>query len=711
MLLMLLGQTSPSGLSSVQQQELKIWTEQLSAAETPARIRQQAANLLLSRSYPQATEALLGLLTAEDHQPAKIAIAKAIAAGDGARKEFIEPLMAMLAGPEPEVRAAAGEALLTYRDDGVIERMIAVMRDGERDRAVRLDTMRALDGVLDKRVVGALVELLGAEDAEVAAAALETLPKLTKIYGYSPQQWRFWWRQNQRKPLSEMLKEWAEKIAKRSRELEDENAQLRSRLVEATEKLYDATPAEKRDARLAEYLDDPLAEVRAVGLKLLDASLARREKVGKPLQDKARQLLDDPSALVRSRAAALAVKLAGAEAGAALLARLETESVPEVRQALLKALAHARLPEALPAVLDELASEQSGLAAAAATALEKTVDQNGIDDALRARAVELLLKRYAAADGDTPDVAAAREALLRAMGAVGSKRFLPVLREALTNRSAVVRLAAVHGLGKLGKPAAAEALVPLVKDADRGIRRAAIVALGALDGTTYVRTIIQQTFPEAEADAGVRQQANDEAMRIIERADADALGRLAERMVGRPQLRDWRIRVLTARAEKLTQTDGREVPGVLRELAAALRAAERHAEAAKQLRRAYEQLEAADSDEAKDVWVAWLDALCASDAGSAVGAMLDQPDEEAFARAYGQLRQRLDAYVEDNDWQSVAAVTDACITKLAPRLTVEQLVALKKLRTKARNRLAEADGSTQPAGARTGQLPTAYRGA
>ncbi|MFW6132654.1 MAG: HEAT repeat domain-containing protein [Planctomycetota bacterium] len=697
------AQSARPALSRVQQQELNIWTEQLADPDTPMRIRRQAANLLLGRPYPQATEALLNFLTADEHRQAKIAIAEAIAAdGDGARKEFIEPLMGMLTGGGPEVRAAAGLALLTYRADGVIERMIRVMQDPEQDRAVRLDVMRAVSGVLDKRVVGALVGLLSVEDGDIAAAALETLPKLTKIYGYTPRQWRSWWRRNQRKPLSEMLKEWAEKIAKRSGELEDENAALRARLAEATEKLYEATSADQRDALLRRYMDDPVSEVRAVGVKLLEASLGGRRTVPEPLRARARELLNDDNLLIRSRAAQVVAKLGGENAAAVLVAALEDESAVDVREALLKALAYVRSPEALPAVIGALGSEQGALTAAAAMALEKTVEQQGIEGELRGRAVSTLLSRYAAASGEEPTSASVREALLRAMGAVGGKKFIPVMTEALKDPAAMVRLAAVHGLGKLDSPKTAEALAPLVKDPDRGIRRAAIVALGAVNGARYAATIIERTLRSTEADAGVRQQAREEAARIIDKADADALAGLAERLGKRPELRRWRIRTLRALAEARGKTDGQQAAAVLQELAAALRSAGEHAQAAAQLQRVHEQLSAAESDRAVEVWVAWMEALTAADPVAAAGHMLQQDDEDAFARAYVALREGLEASAKREQWKAVADGAEACITGLAPRLTVEQLAALKKLRAEAKKRLAGTDASTQPAGAHAG---------
>lgn len=701
------AQAPAGGLSVIQQEELKIWSEQLADRETSPRTKRQAANLLVRRSYPEATKVLLDFLAGKNHQQAKIAIADSLAAGgDPTRKEFIEPLMDMFVGGEPEVRAAAGRALMVYRDDGdgVIERLIEVMRDPAQDRAVRLETMSVLQNVLDKRVVGALVASLEAEDPAVREAALDTLPKLTKIYGYSRPQWRRWWETNQRKPLSEMLKDWAENIAKRSQELEQQNAELRARLAEATQALYEATPPEGRDALLAAYLGDAVPDVRAAGLRLLAASLPARDGVPEELRDQARDALDDDSALVRAEAASLAGKLADAGSVEPILARLEAEPDPQVREALLRALAHLRAPRAVPALLKDVGSDRAQVAAAAAVALEKTVAEHGLAEGLREQAVEILLARHKAMASRSAS-APLREALLRAMGAVGSPTFVPVLRASLTDEVATVRLAAVHALGELGDADAADAVLPLMNDPDRGIRRAAIVAVALLSGPEHLAEIMDRTLPATEADPGVRKQAEDEAARIIEEAPPAALTRLVESLDGRADLVDWRIRVLASLVGKKAKNGDADLPAVRRALADALLAAGRHGEAADQFQRVYEQLRAEKSDEAPEAWLAWLSALSVSDPASAVTRLAEQEDDEAFAQAYRALIERLTGFQEAGRWETVAAVTATCIDTLAPRLTVEQMASLQQMLTEAKKRLTEADTATQPAAIGQGAGP------
>ena len=198
------------GLTPGQELELQMFTGQLADATRSAKTKAEAAELLLTRPYPGAAETLRKLLEDASNRPAQIAVAGAIARQGTESKVFIEPLLGMLTGAEATVRASAARALVTYKDATVTERLIAIAVDRKADQAVRLVIIDALQRVLDKQAVDALVRLVGDRDTIIRNAAGDSLAKLTNIrtFGNSPMRWRRWWSRNKDKPASAWLAEW-----------------------------------------------------------------------------------------------------------------------------------------------------------------------------------------------------------------------------------------------------------------------------------------------------------------------------------------------------------------------------------------------------------------------------------------------------------------------------------------------------------------------
>jgi HEAT repeat protein len=689
------AQEPETPLTASQAKELSIWTGQLTDPNTSAKVKLEAAGLLLDRPYGQAGQVLLDLLAGSEIAETKIAIAEAIAqAGGNPRKEFIDPLMSMLTGKNAAVRAGAGKALLTYRNQGVTEMLIGVMLDQKRDRAVRLETMSILQRVLDKRVVGALVDLLRDSDPAISKVALETLPKLTNIRGYDQQQWRAWWRRNKDKPLSEWLGDWAENLAENSRQLEGENAGLRARLAQAMEDLYAATAPERREAMLIGLLQDPVADVRLSGAALASKLATSGSKVPQVVVVEVRKLLGDKDDRVRKACAALAGSLGDAQAAAPLLERLEVETSLEVRQAVLTSLGQLQDPSAIPALVKDIVSEENSVAAAAAIAIERIAAKGSLAGKTNGNVSNAILGRYAAVlkAERTKDVVALLEALLRAMGALRTPAFVPVVKDALKDDAAMIRLASVNSLAQLGDEASAEALVPLVNDPDRGVRQAAIVVLGKLGGAKYVRSVIDRTRMSSEPDAAVRQQARDVALEILKKAQTEVLWTAAAQLQEGADAKDFLIQVLEALVDRLESEKSRNLYAAHRQLGQALKQAGKPADAVSHLRKSYELLEKAKDSQAKLVWSEWLDVLYEHDLQAVVKALAEQEDDALFAKAHADLGGRLEKLKETGEWSKLIVLTDGSIRHLAPKLTVEQLVSLKKLLAEAREELHKVQG-------------------
>ena len=689
----LTGQTVDHPLTDAQRLELKTYTGQLADPARSAKTKSEAASLLLTRTYPQATRALLQFLKDSSNQSARVAIATAIGAQGSSDRAFIDPLIAMLTGKDAAVRSAAARALVTYKNHGVTDKLVAIALDAQQDKAVRLVTIKAMESVLDKRAVDALVRLLDDSDPAIRDGSMAALAALTNIraFGKDQLQWKLWWQRNRHKPRSQWLADLADSLAWSKASLEADNARLRQRLSRAMTDLYQATPEPQREAALVGFLKDPLVEVRLVGLALADRRISAGKKLWPAVVAHAPVMLQDPDPGVRRAAALLTAHVGDGKALATLMARLKTEKVPEVRQGLLTAMGSLRNPKVLPVVLEAMTSKYEKTVIAAAGALARIASDQPLDGQHRAAAVKALLERYALAD-KANNGAALREALVAAMGTLKDARIIGVLVGALKDPAATVRLAAVNALTAQRSEASAESIAPLVGDGDRGVRRAAIAALGSLGGRKYLETILQRTRPEAEPDAAVRDQAWGVAMDVLGTADVATLTRTAESLADRADATEKRIKVLEMLAAALEAAKSPKLTQAWRRLGADLVTAGRPAEAAACLEKAYQKLLGDGNSEATVVWQEWVQALLLADDATVVKAMAGQKDDRAFRQALAAFQKRLAALNAVGKFATVALLSQEAVGGLAGRLTADELQRLKSLLTMASARQRQADG-------------------
>ncbi len=679
-------------LSSGEELELKTLSGQLADPARAAQTKLEAAELLLSKTYPQATDALRGFLSDPLNRPAQIAVAEAIAKHGEERKDFVEPLMAMLTGEEPTVRAAAAKALAMYKNNGVTEKLVEIATDKKRDVTIRLECIASLQRVLDKTAVDALVRLLDDKDPAVVTASLEALTKLTNIraFGADRLQWRQWWEKNASKPRSEWLVDLADSLAKSKNLLEAENAALRDRLGKAAEMLYLATAVAQRDAMLMSLMKDSLADVRLVGARLMERRLSAPEKLPPEMRTQFRTMLGDPDLRVRRDIALLMNALADPEACKALLERLKIEETPEVRKAALTSLGQLGDPAALPAVLAEIKSRQSDIAAAAASALGRIAAKGPLEKDARANCGGVLIDRYHQID-KAEEMLDLRESLLTAMGSLGGEECIPVFREAVKDNAATLRLAAVNGFRQMGKADLAVAIEPLASDADRGVRQAVIAAMGALGGERNLQIILQRTDPAAESDAAVKQQAWDAAMAILAKGDAKLLATVVASLAKRADAADQRIKIMQMLVSVQRTAKSAELPATLRQLGLELLTAGRPAEAAPMLAEALDSFRASKDAQAAAVWNEWVEALLAADDPAVTKAVADQKDEKVQAEGVKRVLDRIEAAGAKEKWQSVVQLCTGVQNNLAAKLSAAQNAAVEKTLADAKARQVNAD--------------------
>ena len=678
-------------LTDAQRIELETLRSQLVDPARSAKTKREAAMLLLTRSYGQATAALKQFLSDNSNRPAQIAVAEAIARTGRTNKDFIKPLLSMLTGGEASVRAPAANALAAYKDGGVLRELTRLASSRKTDQPTRLVVITAMGRILDKGAVGALVKLLGDPQEPIRNAACGALARLTNIraFGRDVRRWRQWWAENKGKRRGDWLADLAESLARATQELERAAAELRRRLAAAMNDLYAATPPAQRDALLTGMLKDNLPEVRLAGIVLTRERLADGAKLSEPLKLAVRARVTDAEPAVRKVAAVLLASIPDAKAVEVLSARLKVEQAPEVREAIYHGLGLGGEVGVWELLVPGIGEKDRSVAAAAAAAMARLAEKNEITDARRTTAVKALTARYKGAGGGE-ESAALREALLGAMGTLKDKRLGALMTAALKDAAATVRLSAVKGLHALGRAEAASAVAARMADADRGVRLAAIAAIGALGGLEHLDAVLARADAAGE-DAAVRQQAWAVAMTLLAKADAARLKALADKLAARKDDTRHLIEVLKLWAGKIPAEKVDQWAPVRLRLGEALLAEDRPAEAAGELAAVHSALTKAGKGEAAQVRLKWIGALLAASDASAVGGIAETKDAKQFAAAVKALQSRLGALKLKKDADAIVRLASAAVTQLGSRLSAADRQALAATLREAQARQREAD--------------------
>lgn len=692
------GMSAPAagpGLTAEQEQEVRLFAGQLADPARTAKTKAEAAEMLLSRSYPQAAEALKKFLGDPTNRMGQIAVAEAIATQGSDLPIFIEPLMALLTGTEPSVRMPAARALSSYKTGGVTEKLLAIARDPKADKAVRLVTIAAVQRVLDRQAVDTLIQLVADDDLAICNAAAESLAKLTNIraFGIDSRKWRRWWSQNKDKPASAWLADLAESLAREKARLEGENTELRSRLASAMTDYYGATPAAQQDKLLIGFMKDPLPDVRLVGVKLTDRRVSASGEVPEEIRGQLCIMLADEDPRIRRSVALLEANLGDPNAADLMLGRLKVEEMPEVKQGLLIAVGQLKDPKVVGPVLSEVESKDAPVATAAAGALARVALAVPLKGAPRELAVRVLLARYAEsnAPGTNGYGPALREALLTAMGTIADEGFIPTLRSALIDPAATVRLAAVKGLAAFRKSELAADVAVLVGDDDRGVRQAVLDALGAVAGSRDLQTVLKRTDPTVEPDATVREKAWTVSMAILAKADAATLAGVCDALADRQDAVSQRILLRQMLVASLRADKSKNLPPAMRKLAAELVAASRPAEATGLLGEAYAAYQADKSPETRDVYLEWADALLKANDPLILKAMADNAHAGEFPAVLAKVEKRLGDLTAEERYAPAILLGSEVLRQLSARLTAEQTTSFQKLLNDAQVRQLAAD--------------------
>lgn len=492
--------------------------------------RRRAAQILLTREWPEATGALRLDLVRDADVGTQRAIAQAIAAVDLPDPELMQPLMNLLAADDAELRRDVAAALGRFDDEQLMEHLMQLAREGGESQAERLGAIDALAQHRRPEVVELLLQIADADATDepwaVRAAAFDALARLTGLHTLEndAEAWREWWSRASELSPRQWQAGLLQNLSNRNAHLAKQVQVTRDRLVSAHNRLYDATDESGRSAMLQQMLDDPMEDLRLLALRLIERRVLNAQPVSDAVRQSMRQRLADRSADVRIKSASVLETLADAEAAELAVNLLFTERSREVQAAYLTLMARVPSGDAVEPALWLMQEER--VASAAADCLTAAFDANLMSERQVARAREAVRRHITTADG--PD-----RAMLRLLARVGEEEDLPTLTEQLQHSDGAVRLTAARGFGQPQWPL--EPLLAVIGDATL---RPAVIEVAESRGQT-LSTLEHLLSNEPAADEnGVADAWREALAAIAARLDADAVAQLDQRLteMDRPAL-------------------------------------------------------------------------------------------------------------------------------------------------------------------------------
>ena len=523
-------------LTPDQKRDLKLLIDVLADAKIDLSKRRDAAASLLARGWPAAIDELSAMLNGSDDPSTHTAIAMAVAQTPRPPRLLVDPLLKLIGTPDAKLRQAVASALGRYEDDRVMEQLIAIAADNQRDQMMRLGAIEALAEYRQTPAVDALVNALkpGA-DRQISSAAAGALQHLTGItrYGDDPQAWAQWWAEHRELPPQRWLGRLTRSLGIRNQQLEQEQVTLTARLTDVYNRLYTATEPTQRPALLQEMLSDPTAALRLLALRLVERNLLSAQPISDQTRQAMREKLTDTDPLVRAKVATLLRDLGDEAAARDVAGRLLPEPVVSVQTAYLSLLQRMPQAEAVDPALLLLGREP--LRSAAAAYLVVATDAALLSPAQRIGALKL--SRDAMAKGDPID-----PAIVQLIGRLGGETDAPMLVQLLDSDPPAVRRAAadafVVGAFEIG-PLLAKLADPQLTDkaieaaAKRGASPAVINRLLAGDPTS---ADLRPTWVAA-------------IVAVAGRLDVDALVAIDDALAAQPPRQDVRLAILKIAAQ------------------------------------------------------------------------------------------------------------------------------------------------------------------
>jgi HEAT repeat protein len=522
------------------QRELVQQAEILNSPEAKAEQRDQAAERLVQRHRPDATNILLNTLRDSGNRAAQIAVARALSHASPPDPRFVEPLHSLLESVALQDRDPRGtetvvDALTKYRDDPeVLKGLIEFARAPTMVPRVRMALIHGIGSFVKKQAAEHLIEVINNMDADssVRNEAMDALGDMTglKQVGHDLGQWNAWWN-NSRNQTDE---QWEGAQYRRRSELYGQAQQENRRLIEIIKRSmqedYQRTTAtEQRTALVLGWLKSSEPAFRAEAASIIKDQFLEGGRPAAEVMQQLRRMIGDSSVEVRSSVLLALREMTDTAAIDAVLAQLAVETDPDVKVTIAWTLARLKDLRAVGPLLALLNDPVPRVVEAAAEALRDLGDQIQADAALTRRASAALRGKLQAVN-DQPGADDLRAALIEALAPLRDDGMLATARDALLNpndprNSPKVRIAACKVLGNIvdprNKQEAAGVLVPAMRDDNEaGVRLAAARALGSVGSAPEANALFDRM--REDPDRSVRDVAWDSLAKVLARSEIPA---------------------------------------------------------------------------------------------------------------------------------------------------------------------------------------------
>ncbi len=468
-------------------------------------VRSTFAAELLKADWPEALQAVLDLLDNRSASGTCVPICTAIAANGAPKLEYIDALLKLLADADADVRDHAAAALSRSENPSVTERLVTVVRDDSAAMPTRIAAIGAITQLADShQAANILISLLDADGPNTDSALFQALARVSgEDQGTDGQKWREWWAGIENMTQAQWLGHQLE-LAKQREKVHTERIQrFEELLVSAYEQAYAQADNGAKQHKLKSYLSDAEEVIRLLAIDIIRREIGEGGRPSEEVAADLRSRLSDPSARVRRGVLSVLAHLRAPTDATNVIGLLETEKDVTVRLAAIIALGELSNPQANPVLLAELQRNSSNPACKleAARSLGRLNTKGSSDDRDLSAAIAALNFEY---DNSAPN-SDLRAELVFAMASIADASFATTLVVHLQDSRVNVRSRCVAGLCQIGEREHLDAILPLVADADAGVRGEAASAIGALGSEDrHLSTLLSRLKGDTEPNIAVR---------------------------------------------------------------------------------------------------------------------------------------------------------------------------------------------------------------
>ncbi len=628
--------------------------------------RRRWAEQLFSYDSSPARSLIAELLSLPDRPDVQRALCEVIV--ERARKDpeqldagLAQPLIDLLGAEAEDLRTTAGEALAGFPGADVPAKLGALAAQSEVAMAKRLAAIDALALNIHRReVVRQLITLFDVGVPEITDRVAAVLgPASRETLGLDPDEWRRWWAEKSQLSEEAWLSDQVQINRARLRAISEEfkayRENAKERQAAVTERLRDFQrdvfrflSADQKKARLTEWLNDPLDEVKLTSLDIIKARIADEgQRPEGEILDVLLDLLRRGSPKTRREVLLIVQNLSDPAVIQAVLGRLKEEADPVTRHAIFKAIGMLDRPEAVPALILEIAAPESQpeCVREAAIALGRIAPKAGASEHAE-DAVAALKSRYMLVPANDLPL---RAALLAAMAGVGDASFSPEVLEAVESDDANLLRPAIRGLRAISNVSKLTRLRDHTAHPDALVRLAAIEAVGQLGREDAdLECLLGRLNPTIENNELAREAAWRAVCALLsDKPPADQI-KASERLRDMPELE---AEYLNELADSLSASNGhtRELETVRDRLATIHLERGKYAEAVPHLRDLYQLRLARADGGAFESGLRWLDAALRSPTQHDVADVVTELSASFKGEQAGEIVETVQRYLESEE--------------------------------------------------------------